>query len=158
MSTPFSERALQQADGYYTSMFPKAPEKNEPVHASACRRMERALLSTLQTIEVLKTRLREMPDLVLENEKKNPAWSKAEIWGIERDIVPSIRALCRSAEFAVEDIWVCEACGIYFAESDSPGVEVSPDCEERITCCLECYLNAVDDPHIVKPYSSNTGC
>jgi hypothetical protein len=38
-----------------------------------------------------------MPELVLANEQKNPAWSKSEIWGIERDIIPSVRALCWSA-------------------------------------------------------------
>ena len=37
--------------------------------------------------------LYKLPELMLEAEKKNPAWNKAELWGIERDIVPSLRAL-----------------------------------------------------------------
>ena len=51
----------------------------------------------LDQLQELRQQLRDLPELVLANEKKNPAWSKAEIWGIERDIIPSIRALCRSA-------------------------------------------------------------
>lgn len=50
-----------------------------------------------KTAEEVRQRLYELPELVLANEKKNPAWSKAELWGIERDIIPSIRALCWSA-------------------------------------------------------------
>lgn len=45
--------------------------------------------------------LREMPELILANERKNPAWSKAELWGIERDIIPSIRLLCMRATFSL---------------------------------------------------------
>lgn len=43
----------------------------------------RALVETLEKI----------PQQVLEMEKKNPAWSKSEIWGIERDVMPAI-SLC----------------------------------------------------------------
>lgn len=42
----------------------------------------------------IRQRLHELPEVVLANEKKNPAWSEAEIWGIERDILPSLRLLC----------------------------------------------------------------
>ncbi|TXH15832.1 MAG: hypothetical protein E6R03_06480 [Hyphomicrobiaceae bacterium] len=151
MNTPFTDRAVKDAEGYYMTMFPTALGKNEPVHAAACRRTERALLTALQTIETMKERLRELPGLVLKNEKKNPAWSKAELWGIERDIIPSIKLLCMSAEHVGDDIWTCEHCGIYFAESDSPGVDVAPDCEERIVCCPCCYRNAVDEFDTIHP-------
>jgi hypothetical protein len=59
----------------------------------------KAALAHVPVVDVkqLRERLFELPDLVLANEKKNPAWSKSEIWGIERDIIPSVRALCWSA-------------------------------------------------------------
>lgn len=152
MNTPFTDRAVkdaEDAEGYYMSMFPQASGKNG--HAAACRRTERALLTALQTIETMKERLRELPNLILENEKKNPAWSKAELWGIERDIIPSLKLLCMSAEHVGDDIWKCEHCGIYFIESDSPGVDIAPDCEEHIVCCPCCYRNAVDDFDTIHP-------
>ena len=64
------------------------------IHA---RRMERERNTALAATESVRERLYELPELVLANEKKNPAWSKAELWGIERDIIPSVRALCWSA-------------------------------------------------------------
>ena len=56
-----------------------------------------------KSVEEVRQRLYELPELVLANEKKNPAWSKAELWGIERDIIPSIRALCRSAAYLLPE-------------------------------------------------------
>lgn len=38
--------------------------------------------------------LEELPRLILEDEQKNPAWSKTDLWGIERDIVPTIHLRC----------------------------------------------------------------
>ena len=35
-------------------------------------------------------------DLML-SQRQNPAWSKAELWGIERDIIPALRQLVRKA-------------------------------------------------------------
>lgn len=54
-----------------------------------------ARVSRIRTVavEVLKE-LSEMPSLVLSREQKNPAWSKAELWGIERDILPTIFLAC----------------------------------------------------------------
>ena len=59
----------------------------------------KSALSLVPVVDVkeLRKRLYELPEMVLANEKKNPAWSKAELWGIERDIIPSVRALCWSA-------------------------------------------------------------
>jgi hypothetical protein len=34
---------------------------------------------------------------MLEEQKSNPAWSKAELWGIERDIVPLLRSRINAA-------------------------------------------------------------
>lgn len=64
------------------------------IHA---RRMERERNAALAATDSVRKRLYELPELVLANEKKNPAWSNAELWGIERDIIPSVRALCWSA-------------------------------------------------------------
>lgn len=55
------------------------------------------LLVPVVDVKELRNRLYELPELVLANEKKNPAWSKSDLWGIERDIIPSVRALCWSA-------------------------------------------------------------
>jgi hypothetical protein len=38
--------------------------------------------------------LKELPRLVLEDERNNPAWSETDLWGIERDIVPTIYLRC----------------------------------------------------------------
>lgn len=70
----------------------------------------KSALSLVPVVDVkeLRKRLYDLPELVLANEKKNPAWGKAELWGIERDIIPSVRALCWSAaailpENAIDD-------------------------------------------------------
>jgi len=36
-------------------------------------------------------------DQLLESQKLNPAWSKGELWGIERDIIPHARMIIASA-------------------------------------------------------------
>ncbi len=43
---------------------------------------------------VIRKRLDQLPQQVLESQNQNPAWSKSQLWGIERDIVPEIRRLC----------------------------------------------------------------
>lgn len=43
-----------------------------------------------QALELLGT----LPDRMLEEQKKNPAWNKADLWGLERDVVPHLRWLC----------------------------------------------------------------
>lgn len=64
------------------------------IHA---RKMERERNAALAAAESVRGRLYELPELVLANEKKNPAWSKAELRGIVRHIIPSVRAMCWSA-------------------------------------------------------------
>jgi hypothetical protein len=59
--------------------------------------LEREINELRQAAGGVRQLLYELPESVLANEKKNPAWSKAELWGIERDIIPSVRALCWSA-------------------------------------------------------------
>lgn len=82
------------------------------VNADFARTLERELTAAQSALaakdeevrrlrEALKTiteRLVELPGLVLKNERLNPAWSKAELWGIERDVIPAIRALCLATE------------------------------------------------------------
>lgn len=59
--------------------------------------IERERDEARKILQSIRERLNEIPELVLNNERKNPAWSKAELWAIERDIVPSVRLLCWSA-------------------------------------------------------------
>lgn len=80
------EEAVEFRDQLIECLFEKPePAKETPVPASSV------------DVGELRKRLQEMPDMVMDNERRNPAWSKSELWGIERDIIPSIRALCRSA-------------------------------------------------------------
>jgi hypothetical protein len=37
--------------------------------------------------------IEKLPEQLLETQRQNPAWSKSEFWGIERDIVPALRLL-----------------------------------------------------------------
>lgn len=47
-------------------------------------------------------KLQTLPTRMLEQERKNPAWSKAELWGIERDIVPQVRLMCLELQRMIE--------------------------------------------------------
>ena len=52
-------------------------------------------------IELMNDQLKEIVgravDQLLESQKLNPAWSKGELWGIERDIIPHARMIIASA-------------------------------------------------------------
>ena len=47
-------------------------------------------------------KLASIPERMLDEQRRNPAWSKAELWGIERDIVQGLRLMCLEVQRMIE--------------------------------------------------------
>jgi len=64
----------------------------------------KSAMLAVQVVDVkeLRKRLNEMPDIILENEKKNPVRNPRYLRWIEKALIPNIRALCQSAAALLE--------------------------------------------------------
>lgn len=53
-------------------------------------------------------------------------------------------------------LWLCNSCGHEFAENDSVGVDISPECDERMIACPKCWANDLDvDGSLNPPNETN---
>jgi hypothetical protein len=59
--------------------------------------LRKELADQREKVKTLLEALEGLPEQLLESQRSNPAWSKSELWGIERDIVPSLRLLINTA-------------------------------------------------------------